>query len=267
MADERGADDMEFSQRLYELRRKAGLSQEGLADLVGVTRQAVQKWEAGNSRPDMENLAALARYFNVTLDWLITGQESGSNPIQERPVVVENHYHYSSWQYEYKSRKALFGIPLVHIKLAQRGFCVARGIIAIGNVSVGLLSVGCFSLGLISIGCGALGLLVLGCIGIGLFALGAIAVGMIALGGVAIGWLAVGASAIGTYCVGGAALASKIAVGSAVSGELLAIGREAEGAVTLGMDATREALSQAIAQADPRAPGWLQALLVWCAQH
>ena len=40
---------MEFSQRLYELRRKAGLSQEELANLVGVTRQAVQKWESGGS--------------------------------------------------------------------------------------------------------------------------------------------------------------------------------------------------------------------------
>ncbi|HIT31617.1 MAG TPA: helix-turn-helix transcriptional regulator [Candidatus Enterenecus stercoripullorum] len=40
---------MEFSQRLYALRRKAGLSQEELANLVGVTRQAVQKWESGGS--------------------------------------------------------------------------------------------------------------------------------------------------------------------------------------------------------------------------
>ena len=66
---------MEFQNRLYELRKKAGLSQEGLADLLGVTRQAVQKWEAGSSRPDMDNLAALARYFNVTLDYLVTGRE------------------------------------------------------------------------------------------------------------------------------------------------------------------------------------------------
>lgn len=62
---------MEFQNRLYDLRKRSGLSQEELANLVGVTRQAVQKWEAGTSRPDMDNLAALARYFNVTLDWLI----------------------------------------------------------------------------------------------------------------------------------------------------------------------------------------------------
>ena len=66
---------MEFHQRLYELRKQSGLSQEGLADLLGVTRQAVQKWEAGTSRPDMDNLTALARYFNVTLDYLVTGRE------------------------------------------------------------------------------------------------------------------------------------------------------------------------------------------------
>ena len=74
---------MEFQQRLYDLRKKAGLSQEGLADLLGVTRQAVQKWEAGTSRPDMDNLAALARYFNVTLDYLVTGEEPPAPAVQE----------------------------------------------------------------------------------------------------------------------------------------------------------------------------------------
>ena len=59
---------MDFRERLFELRRQAGLSQEELANLVGVTRQAVQKWEAGASRPDMDNLVSLSEYFNVSLD-------------------------------------------------------------------------------------------------------------------------------------------------------------------------------------------------------
>ena len=53
---------MDFRDRLFDLRRQAGLSQEELANLLGLTRQAVQKWEAGTSRPDMDNLAALAEH-------------------------------------------------------------------------------------------------------------------------------------------------------------------------------------------------------------
>lgn len=48
---------MELQQRLFDLRRKAGLSQEELANLLGVTRQAIQKWEAGTSQPDIDRLS------------------------------------------------------------------------------------------------------------------------------------------------------------------------------------------------------------------
>ena len=62
---------MEFRDRLYQLRRGRGISQEELANAVGVSRQAVQKWEAGSSTPDLDNLSALAEYFGVTLDYLV----------------------------------------------------------------------------------------------------------------------------------------------------------------------------------------------------
>ena len=66
---------MDFRDRLFDLRRQAGLSQEELANLLGVTRQAVQKWEAGLSRPDMDNLVSLSNYFKVSLDFLVLGKE------------------------------------------------------------------------------------------------------------------------------------------------------------------------------------------------
>jgi transcriptional regulator with XRE-family HTH domain len=66
---------MDFQHRLYQLRREHGLSQEKLAGRLGVTRQAVQKWEAGASRPDMDNLLLLAQTLDVSLDWLVTGRE------------------------------------------------------------------------------------------------------------------------------------------------------------------------------------------------
>ena len=64
---------MEFRERLYQLRKGRGISQEELANAVGVSRQAVQKWEAGASTPDLENLTALADHFSVTLDYLVRG--------------------------------------------------------------------------------------------------------------------------------------------------------------------------------------------------
>ena len=68
--------NMEFGNRLASYRKKAGLSQEELADKLGVTRQAVSKWECGESSPDTDNLIALAKLYNVTLDELIYGEKA-----------------------------------------------------------------------------------------------------------------------------------------------------------------------------------------------
>lgn len=61
---------MTLGERIAQLRRAAGLSQEGLAERIGVSRQAVGKWEKGLSCPDTENLLALAKLFGVSADEL-----------------------------------------------------------------------------------------------------------------------------------------------------------------------------------------------------
>lgn len=62
---------MVLSEMIYKLRTKAGLSQEKLAELCGVSRQAVQKWETGNALPELNNLVTIAKRFNVSLDNLV----------------------------------------------------------------------------------------------------------------------------------------------------------------------------------------------------
>lgn len=157
--------DTQFQDRLNRLRRERGLSQEDLAEVVGVTRQAVQKWESGASRPDMDNLAALARYFGVTLDHLVLGRDPGTgSPPGGGQTVINNYYHPSLWEYEYKSERTLWGLPLVHIHLKNNSLVRAKGIIAVGNVAVGLVSAGIFSVGVLSFGVLALGVLALGCL-------------------------------------------------------------------------------------------------------
>ena len=75
-----------LSEKLYALRRKAGLSQEELAEKLDVSRQAVSKWESGTARPDVDRLQALARFYGVTMDSLLSddplpapGEDPGSS--------------------------------------------------------------------------------------------------------------------------------------------------------------------------------------------
>lgn len=65
---------MMLSERIYALRRKHGMSQEQLAEKAGVSRQAVSKWETGQSTPELEKLMALARCFGITIDELLAEQ-------------------------------------------------------------------------------------------------------------------------------------------------------------------------------------------------
>ena len=219
---------MTFQERLNQLRRERGLSQEDLAEVVGVTRQAVQKWESGASRPDMDNLTALADYFGVTLDYLVMGREQP--PAAQGQTVINNYYHTDRWEYEYKSERTLWGLPLVHIHLRNNGLVRAKGIIAIGNVATGIVAVGgVLSVGIVSLGVLSAGLLLsVGCLSVGLLAIGCIAAGVVAAGGLAFGWLGLGGIVRCVYGGGGIVEASRVAVGGVVEAPL-AIGRVAEG--------------------------------------
>ena len=64
-------DKMEIGKKITELRKKRGLSQEELAEKVGVARQTISKWELGETSPDLKQGKALSKIFNVSLDELV----------------------------------------------------------------------------------------------------------------------------------------------------------------------------------------------------
>lgn len=66
---------MEFNEKLQELRKHKGLTQEKLAELLFVSRTAVSKWESGRGYPNIDSLKAIARFFGVTIDELLSGDE------------------------------------------------------------------------------------------------------------------------------------------------------------------------------------------------
>ena len=66
---------MEFSEKLQELRKRKGLTQEELAEALYVSRTAISKWESGRGYPSIDSLKAIAGYFSVTIDDLLSGDE------------------------------------------------------------------------------------------------------------------------------------------------------------------------------------------------
>ena len=66
---------MEFNEKLQELRKQKGLTQEELAEALFVSRTAISKWESGRGYPNIDSLKAIAKFFGVTIDELLSGDE------------------------------------------------------------------------------------------------------------------------------------------------------------------------------------------------
>lgn len=76
---------MKLNEKIIYCRKKAGLSQLDLADLLGVSRQSVSKWETGESNPEITKIPPLAKAFGVTADWLLSEEEPEEAPCAGNP--------------------------------------------------------------------------------------------------------------------------------------------------------------------------------------
>ena len=68
------ADDMEFNEKLQELRKARGLTQEELAEALFVSRTAISKWESGRGYLSIDSLKQIANYFSISIDELLSGE-------------------------------------------------------------------------------------------------------------------------------------------------------------------------------------------------
>lgn len=80
---------MTFAENVKMLRKQAGMSQEQLAEKLGVSRQAVTKWETGAGIPDIENIMAISALFDISIDDLLSNERDSKK-------VVETEYLYES---------------------------------------------------------------------------------------------------------------------------------------------------------------------------
>lgn len=241
---------MKFAEKLTELRRSKGWSQEQLGEQLGVTRQTVSKWELGSTTPELEKLAKMSEIFGVSTDELIKGEAPEPAGALQETKPLRSRLHF-----EYKSSRIVRGIPLLHINFGA-GRYTAKGIFAFGNKAVGIVAGGFLSLGAVSFGLLSAGILSFGTLAAGGLAFGAAAAGAGAFGGLAAGWLAFGGAACGMYAVGGATAASDIAFGGSASAHV-AVGDVVRETVAISEPAPSEEVRALIMQELPGTPGFI----------
>ena len=229
LVSEKGKEEkMTTGEKIARLRKENNYTQEQLAQLLGVSRQSISKYESDIAYPETEKLIRLGEIFDCSLDYLLkedieekdrTGfqtQSIASSETVHAKTLVEEAVH-KFVDFDKKSKKTIMGLPLWHIGKH------AKGIIAIGMTAKGVVSIGLCSMGFISLGVISLGILAFGAFSLGLIALGSLAAGVFACGGVAAGVIALGGIAAGDFAFGGLAVADYFAYGDIARG-MFAIG-------------------------------------------
>ena len=256
--------------RLARLRRSLNITQEELAERLGISRQAVSKWESDLAYPETDKLLLLARLYGCTVDYLLTGEEPAQQASPQPPKPDLWARLAESWNrrphyFEYKSRRAVGSLPLVHINI---GFGrKAKGVIAVGLSAKGILSLGLTSTGVLSVGLFSMGLLSLGIFSLGLLlAVGSIAVGGIAIGAIAVGLLAVGALSVGLFSVGALAVGHYMALGDHAYGMIALGDTVAEGRLISLLAPTPQDLTDRLPEVEAIMNQNIPAFLRWIAR-
>lgn len=137
---------MNFGERLINLRKQKGMSQEELAEELNMTRQTISKWELGVSTPDMESLKNISNLFGISVDELISNNESTNtnNTINNNPeyVGVNSNYIPNSESYvrEDKNSKKManayliFIIVIIALTLTMMIFILCRHFFGWGKI-------------------------------------------------------------------------------------------------------------------------------------
>ena len=171
---------MTLGNKLAKLRKENNYTQEQLAELLGVSRQAISKWESDAAYPETEKLIRLGKLYNCSMDYLLLDE------VTDQPkMAVAQKLDLRSLCFERVSKRMVGNLPLWHINIGYGR--TAKGIFAMGLVARGIFSMGLISMGVVSFGVLSAGLLALGCLAVGLLALGAISAGILAVGAIAMG--------------------------------------------------------------------------------
>ena len=232
---------MTFGNKLAKLRREQNYTQEQFADILGVSRQSVSKWESDLAYPETDKLIKICEIFNCSSDYLLL-DTFGMKVQADETEHIQKETQSESFEIsvpkikERKSKRTLWGLPLWHVAKNARGIIAigvkAKGVVAVGVCSCGAVSLGVLSVGVISCGTLSLGLLFsLGMFSLGMFSVGTICAGIFAVGAISFGVFSLGAVAIGDVSVGAIAIGRYVAIGDRAQAMIAIGGHKASGNV------------------------------------
>lgn len=108
---------MKLADKLFELRKEKGWSQEKLAEQINVSRQSISKWESGQALPELEKIVELSKIFQVTTDYLLL-EESDKPEI--KPVLSED-----------EKKSLLQGSKILWLLACFVYFCISLGYLSL----------------------------------------------------------------------------------------------------------------------------------------
>lgn len=144
---------MEFNEKLQELRKQKGLTQEELAQSLYVSRAAISKWESGRGYPNIDSLKAIAKFFSVTIDELLSGEEI-LNIAEETNKQTEMHFRDLVFGFldfsmiiflvlplfRQKTDVMIYAVSLLSLTGVEAYWKIAYLAIVIGMISTGILT-------------------------------------------------------------------------------------------------------------------------------
>ena len=144
---------MDFSEKLQQLRKRKGLTQEELAEFLYVSRTAVSKWESGRGYPNIDSLKALAAFFGVTIDELLSGdelltvaEEDSQQKAQQQRDLVFGLLDLSALMFFFmpffglKADGAVQAVPLLALGGIATWLKVLYGVVVFGMAAWGVLT-------------------------------------------------------------------------------------------------------------------------------
>lgn len=144
---------MDFCEKLQQLRKRKGLTQEELAESLYVSRTAVSKWESGRGYPNIDSLKALAAFFGVTIDELLSGdelltiaEEDGQRKAKQQRDLVFGLLDLSVLMFFFlpffglKADDAVQAVPLLALSGIAAWLKVLYGVVVFGMAAWGVLT-------------------------------------------------------------------------------------------------------------------------------